>query len=228
MFLMFYTLYYDTGDTISYYEGAKAITNLILTDFEKGYNVLFNTNSPLNSFSSFNSSTGRPPLYIFIDLKTFNVCRFSVIFYFLGGGSLIVSNFLCATFSYIGVWKLYHLICSIYKKYKSHLAYIILFMPSLVFWGSGIMKDSFVLGAVCWLTANFYNGIIKRNKILSNILLMIFNFVIIIKIKPYVAMGVIPGMLLWINANFINSLKSSFSKFILRPFIFGLIIAIGF
>jgi hypothetical protein len=101
-------------------------------------------------------------------------------------------------------------------------------MPSLLFWGSGIMKDSFVLGALCWLTANFYNGVIKRNKTFLNVLLMIFNFLIITKIKPYVALGVIPGMLFWLNKNFILTLKSSFAKLTLRPFIFSLIVILGF
>ena len=228
MFLVFYTLYYETGDTISYYEGARAIVRILFNDFEKGYHILFDTESPYNSMSSFNNETGRPPFYIFRDPKTFNVSRFSILFYFFGGGSLIISNILCALYSYIGIWKLFRLINSIYNKYTKELAYIILFMPSLIFWGSGIMKDSFVLGALCWLTSNFYNGLIKRKKIFQNTLLIIFNFFIIIKIKPYVALGVIPGMLLWLNANFINAVSSSFKRFILRPFVYGLIIGIGF
>jgi hypothetical protein len=227
LFLMFYTLYYETGDTISYYEGARAITKLLFLDYEKGIQVLLNSDSPYNSLSSFNNETGRPPYYIFLDDKTFNVSRFSIFFYFFGGGSLIISNFLSAIFSFIGIWKLFRLINSLYSEYSKELAYIILFMPSLIFWGSGIMKDSFVLGALCWLTSNFYKGVIKREKIFFNLILLTFNFVLITKVKPYVALGVIPGMLLWLNSNFIKSLSSSFARFILRPFIIVLVILLG-
>tara|TARA_X000000950_G_scaffold231669_1_gene280288 strand:- start:248 stop:1594 length:1347 start_codon:yes stop_codon:yes gene_type:complete len=227
LFLMFYTVYYDTGDTISYFEGAKAICKLLFSDFEKGYNILFNMDSNYNSISSFNYESGRPPSYIFRDTKTFNVSRFSVGFYFFGAGSLIISNYLCALFSFIGIWKLYRVINTIYGGYTKELAYIILFMPSLIFWGSGIMKDSFVLGALCWLTSNFYNGIINRKNIFSNVTFLILNFLIIINIKPYVALGVIPGMLLWINANFINSFSSPFIRFVVRPFILIIIIILG-
>lgn len=227
LFLMFYTLYYDTGDTISYYEGAKAICKLLFSDFEKGYNILFNTDSPYNSLSSFNYESGWPPFYIFRDTNTFNVSRFSVGFYFFGAGSLIISNHLCAIFSFIGIWKLYRVINNIYSGYSKEIAYIVLFMPSLIFWGSGIMKDSFVLGSLCWLTSNFYHGIIKRKNILSNVTFLILNFLIIINIKPYVALGVIPGMLLWINANFIKSFSSAFLRFAVRPFIIIIIIITG-
>ena len=227
LFLMFYTLYYDTGDTISYFKGAQAICKLLFSDFEKGYNILLNMDSPYNSMSSFNYESGRPPYYIFRDTKTFNVSRFSIGFYFFGAGSLIISNYLCALFSFIGIWKLYRVVNTIYGDYTKELAYIILFMPSLIFWGSGIMKDSFVLGSLCWLTSNFYNGIINRQNIFSNVTFLILNFLIITNIKPYVALGVVPGMLLWVNANFINSFASSFLRFIVRPFILIIIIIIG-
>tara|TARA_X000000950_G_scaffold61189_1_gene74511 strand:+ start:3090 stop:4436 length:1347 start_codon:yes stop_codon:yes gene_type:complete len=227
LFLMFYTLYYETGDTISYYKGAKSLSNLLFSDFKKGMSILFNTESPYNSYNSFTEETGRPPFYIFRDTMTFNVSRFSVIFYVLGAGSLIITNFLCAIFSFIGVWKLYVLFNSIFKGISKELAFIILFMPSTLFWGSGIMKDSFVLGSLCWLTANFYMGVIVRNKIIKNTVLMIFNFLIIVNLKPYVAVGVIPGMLLWINASFITSFKSSFVKFFLRPLVMVFIVFSG-
>jgi hypothetical protein len=100
-------------------------------------------------------------------------------------------------------------------------------MPSLVFWGGGIMKDSFVLGGVCWATYCFYYGIIRRKKIILNLFLLVFNFIIIVNIKSYVAIAAIPGMLVWLNSGIIKSLKSSFSKFILRPIIFSLIILSG-
>ena len=227
LFLMFYTIYYPTGDTISYYEGARSLVNLIFQDFNKGIQVLFNTDSIYNSFNSFNYETGYPPYYIFKDTKTFNVSRFSTIFYFLGAGSLVISNFLCCTFSYFGIWKLYRLFNDLFPGKSKAFAYFILYMPSMIFWGGGIMKDSFVLGGICWVTYCFYYGILKREKILVNIFLLIVNFTIIINIKSYVAIAAIPGMLIWLNSGIIKTLKSSVARFILRPIVFSMIILSG-
>tara|TARA_B110001452_G_scaffold88301_1_gene72266 strand:- start:299 stop:688 length:390 start_codon:yes stop_codon:yes gene_type:complete len=44
LFLIFYTFYYPTGDTISYYEGARSLVNLLSQDFNKGFQILFNNN----------------------------------------------------------------------------------------------------------------------------------------------------------------------------------------
>lgn len=227
LFLMFYTLYYPTGDTISYFEGASSLVRLMFQDVNKGIQVLFNTDSNYNSLTSFNYETGRPPYYIFRDTKTYNVSRFSTLFYLFGAGSLIVSNFLCSIFSYIGIWKLYRLFNTLFPGNSKPFAYFILLMPSLIFWGGGIMKDSFVLGSICWISHCFYYGLIKRKKIIINIFILIVNFTIIINIKPYIAIAAIPGMLIWMNNGIIKSLKSSFAKFVLRPLIFVLIILIG-
>jgi hypothetical protein len=227
LFLIFYTLYYPTGDTISYYEGSRSLARLLFQDFNKGLQILFNTDSIYNSINSFNYQTGRPPFYIFRDTKTFNVCRFSIVFYLLGSGSLIVSNLLCCTFSYVGIWKLYRLFNTLFPGKSRPFAYFILFMPSLVFWGGGIMKDSYVLGGICWATYCFYYGIIKREKIILNLIFLFVNFIIIINIKSYVAIAAIPGMLIWLNSEIIKSLKSSFARFLLRPIVFSLIILSG-
>ena len=89
------------------------------------------------------------------------------------------------------------------------------------------MKDSFVLGSICWISHCFYYGVIKRKKVIKNIFILIVHFTIIINVKPYVAIAAIPGMLIWTNSGIIKSLKSSFAKFVLRPLIFSLIILIG-
>ena len=219
LFLIFYTFYYPTGDTISYYEGARSLVNLLSQDFNKGFQILFNNDSIYNSYGSFNGQTGRPPYYIFRDTKTFNVSRLSTVFYFFGSGSLIISNFLCSIFSYLGIWKLYRLFTQVFPGNNKQFAYFLLFMPSLIFWGGGIMKDSFVLGGICWATHCFYYCFIKKEKIMLNLILLIVNFTIIINVKPYVAIAAIPGMLIWLNSGIIKTLKSSLTRVLLRPVI---------
>ena len=129
------------------------------------------------------------------------LCRFKVfrLFCLLGAKSFFVTSLLTASFSYIGMWKLYRLFTINYPEAKKALAICILFMPSLLFWGSGIMKDSYVLGAACWFSYNFYHVFIARKKILINALLLIINISIIMTLKPYIILSILPGALLWLN-----------------------------
>lgn len=126
------------GDTVYYFLGAKAIANLFFQNFSNGIAVLLNTNSYYNSFISFNSVTGYPILGWFNDKNTFLICRLSVPLYLLGSKSFLITSFLSSVFSYVGVWKFYRLVNILYPGNAKAFAYIILFMPSLIFLGGAL------------------------------------------------------------------------------------------
>ena len=227
-FMLFYTVINETGDTVSYFLGSKAISELIFKNFEAGVSVLFNSDNGFNNYNSFSITETKPPFYIMKDENTFNVCRFSFPLYILSSGSFIITSFLTSIFSFIGLWKLYRLFNSQFPGNIKIFAYLILFLPSTVFWGGGIMKDSFVLGACCFAVYNFFKIFIRKEKIFINIILIIINFSIIINIKSYVAISMIPGMIIWANNSFLVSIKSSFIKVVTFPIIFIIILGSGF
>ena len=90
------------------------------------------------------------------DPNTFSVSRITVPFYFLGAKSFLITSFLTACFSYIGTWKLYRLFNKLYPGTVENICLFNFFYQALIFWGGGIMKDSYVLGATCWITSNFF------------------------------------------------------------------------
>ena len=227
-FCAIYLFYYEGGDTVNYFLGTQAVGNLIEQDFKKGLAVLFNTDSYFNSWQSFNAGTGYPPHYMWKDPNTFSVSRVTVPFYFLGAKSFLITSFLTACFSYIGIWKLYRLFNTLYIGNSRIFAYLILFLPTLIFWGGGIMKDSYVLGATCWITSNFYYIFIIRKKLFWNIIFMVLNALLIINIKAYIIVSLIPGMLLWINSAYLKNIQSGLSKILVFPVIFGFIVLTAF
>ena len=119
-FCIIYLFYYEGGDTVNYFKGTQAIANLIEQDFEKGLAVLFNTDSYFNSWQSFNAGTlGFPPwLYVERPIHIFSF-ETTVPFYFLGLKSFLITSFLTACFSFIGIWKLYRLFNTLYPGNKS-------------------------------------------------------------------------------------------------------------
>ena len=159
--------------------------------------------------------------------KTFTVCKDVSVFCLLGFNSFITS-FLTAIFSYIGIWKLFRLFNILYPGSSKVFAYLILFLPTLIFWGGGIMKDSFVLGSTCWITYNFYKVFISRNKKLINLIFLIFNLTIILSLKPYVIISLVPGMLLWINSAYLKTINNKILKALSLPFLAGAILLAGF
>ena len=226
-FISIYLFYYDGGDTVNYFLGAKSLGNLLLHNYEKSFHILFNTNSHLNSYASFNPSTTYPPAYMWKDQNTFSVCRFTAPLYLISSKSFIITSFLTACFSYVGIWKLYRLFNILYPRNSKVFAYLILFLPTLIFWGGGIMKDSYVLGATCWITYNFFKIFILRKQLFVNSIFLVINLFMIINIKSYVIISLIPGMLLWLNSAYLKNISSSLAKFFLFPVVLLAVVFAG-
>jgi hypothetical protein len=196
-------------------------------DFDSFYSILFENELEKN-MEAFTGETGYPAWHIWRDPSSFSVSRYSTLFCLLGAKSFFVTSLLTASFCYIGMWKLYRLFSSTYPDTKKALAICILFMPSLLFWGSGIMKDSYVLAAACWFSYNFYHVFIKRKKIFINGLLVIFNISMIMTLKPYVILSILPGALLWLNNAYLKQVTSGFVKMLVMPLLGVIILGGGF
>ena len=159
------------------------------------------------------------------DVQTFSVSGFSTLPYILSFGNFFVTSFFTAIFSYVGIWKLFRLFNLLYDDISKGLFYTLLILPSLIFWGGGIMKDSYVLGATCWITYNFYRVFIERKKIFWNVVFLILNLFILLNTKAYILISLFPGIVLWLNSAYLKKSKTFLSKLIKLPF---LVIIIGF
>ena len=102
-----------------------------------------------------------------------------------------------AAISFIGVWKLYVVFTKLYPRLSKHLAYAILFIPSVIFWGSGFMKDTITLSCIGWVTHFFYLIFFENKKIVLNSIFAIFFIYVIFIIKSYIVMAFLPAVLLW-------------------------------
>ena len=227
-FALTYLFYYNGGDTTNYFIGAQCLSKLFWLDFNSFYDITINNNLDYNNYSTLLENNLHPPWYMWRDSKTFTVCRYVSVFCLLGFNSFLITSFLTAVFSYIGIWKLYRLFNILYPGNAKIFAYLILFLPTLVFWGGGIMKDSFVLGSTCWISFNFYKVFISRKKKLINLIFMVFNLTIILSLKPYVIISLVPGMLLWINSAYLKVIKNKVLKALSLPFLIGAILLTGF
>ena len=229
LFCLIYTFYYQNGDTINYFLGARALGNVILQNPPQiGFSMLFDLYNEYNTYLHYNANTGYPPQYMYAQPNTFIICRYTTVFYILGLGRFLTTSFLVSCFSFVGVWQIYKLFNTLYLRSEKALAFLILYVPSLVFWGSGIMKDSYVLGAACWITYNFYMIFIIRKKTLLNILFLVLNIYIISSAKGYLLISLLPGAILWINNQYLKNIKSSVLKIFAIPIFILIFGGIGF
>jgi hypothetical protein len=218
-----YTLYYPNGDTTNYFHDGVVINRLLFKNASSGLHVLFNGANREN-FYLFDSDTGYPTY--FRDNATAFVSQIVAVLAFLGCRSLIPTTLLMAWISFIGIWHLYRIFLDEFPTLSKEMAIAFFYIPSVLFWGSGLMKDTISLSALGYFTFAFYQLFIRRKRILINLIMIFICVKILLIVKAYIFFGVLPGAMIWMVSSYLSKVKLRFIRFIIGP-IFFLITVLG-
>jgi hypothetical protein len=220
-----YTIYYGGGDTLNYFTDSICMMRLLVND-PAGFYVIMRDGLSIDNYFYFTEDTGYPIYYR--DLHTFFVVRISTLIVLLGAGSFIVSTLLFAYLSYGGMWRLYQLFIMEFPQLKKEMAIAVLFIPSVFFWGSGIMKDTITLSAIGYYSYSFYMVFIRKEKMMRNFFTLVIATYIIMSIKPYIVFALLPGSLIWYVKKQTGKINNTVIKFLGGPFILTLSLAGGY
>ena len=89
------------------------------------------------------------------------------------------------------------------------------------------MKDSYMLGATCWVTYSFFYVFIARKKIFWNVCFLILNVVMILNCKPYLLISLIPGFIFWVNNSYLKNIKNTIIRVLVFPALITIFIGSG-
>lgn len=209
-----YFFYYDGGDTTNYFQTSSAYSKLLFQNPEEGWFGWFGSDKTY--YFPFNADTGYP-VYNHRDSHAFFVVRLLIPIVTLSFHTYFACAILTAMFTYGGLWRLYQTFITEFPELKKQMAIACLFIPSCVFWGSGIMKDSITLSAVGWFTYAFYFTFIKKQFSFYNILYLVISSFIILAIKPYIFFALLPGAILWLSNNQLKKINHKFIRALVAP-----------
>lgn len=100
--------------------------------------------------------------------------------------------------SFIGEWLMYKSFKEYFKNKEFLLLLILLFIPSVYFWTSGVLKEAivvFLLGAFIYSAFKLF---LKKERKPKYVLLFIFSVFLFVFIKPYVLLIVVFPVLIFI------------------------------
>lgn len=222
MFCLIYALYYKGGDTVNYYQGVNAMIAVFKNNPINYLKLLFqeNTDFARNCFYNVRSY---PPVYMLNDPRTYSVIKISSVIALPALGGFLSTTILVSTFIYNWVWKLYSFMAERYQEKIIAINIAVLYLPSTIFWGSGIMKDTFTFGASCYAVFGLQKIFIERKQIAKTILPLFFSFYLIITIKAYIIFALIPGLLIFANFERLKAIKSTLIKLLILPLSVGII-----
>ena len=164
-------------------------------------------------------------IFTYSDQPTFFVARFVGLFGVVSFNSYYSIALFFAAFSFSGVWALYLSFYKLYPKLRLHFAIACLFLPSLWFWGSGILKDTITFGALGWLVFALFSIIIHKNYSIWNFLVALVASFVIYSIKIYILLCLVPPLIYWVVFRYAKQFRNPAIKIMLFPFL--LILTVG-
>lgn len=224
LFILVYLFYYGGGDTQYYFTGTRSIVRMITKDVPTFLKLLGGDHSA-EVYSMFDRYTWWPTY--FRDPNSFSVCRFNVPLYILSFGSYMGNTILMNMFLFVGVWRFYVMLANLYPGKDKLFAYALFFIPSVVFWSSGILKDGWTLTAILFIYSNIWHVFFQRKAVFVNILWLVFWSYVAISIRPFVFYVVIASTVIWLSFSSITTIKSRFFRVIFVPIVLLVAWSIG-
>jgi hypothetical protein len=220
--VLIYNIYYSGGDTNYYFFDALTMTNLLFKNLFQFADIVFN-GMDYSKTSYLDNFTGTFVYYR--SKESFFVARIIWPFVLLGFQAMIPTAMLLAVVSFGGVWRMFKVFIAEFPQLEKQFAIAFFFLPSVFFWGSGILKDSITFSALGYFFYSFYYSFIRPEKVVKNIIVATISILIILYIKPYIFIGVLPGAVIWLIRKNIAKIEGSFIRGIVFPII--LFVGIG-
>ncbi len=212
-----YQFYYDGGDTFNYHSyGSRHIWDAFVDSPSKGLHLFFY--GPENFESVYEYASKIVFLY---DPGSFAIVRLSFLCDLITFSSYSATAVLFSLFSFIGMWMFFLTFYEMYPHLYKRLAIASFFIPSVFFWGSGLLKDTITLACLGVAVFTTYQLFIRSRVRLTNIILLPLSLLILYKVKIYILLTFLPCAIIWVFLSRLTSIRYTLVKFLLFPLVIG-------
>jgi len=224
VFLGIYIFYYGGGDTINYWEAANAYNNLFTANFDQFWDLMSMRVNETNNFKFYTYLHGEGVVHgnihpsIWKRSENLFIVRAATFPMILTRGSIAGTTAIFAFFSFLSIWKIYQIFLHYFPERHKELNISILLMPSVAFWGSGIMKDTLtMIGIGFFLDALFRRFVTHKIDPITFFIQVFIGGWLIFKAKPYILIAMTPGLLVWLNFDTVKQIKSVLVRVVVLP-----------
>ena len=197
-----YQNFYFGGDTSAYFADANYLIQFAKTDFPTFLNFMWSNSKEL-------------PQCVFCHLQLHNprallMSKITAIVSLPGFGNYWLTSIWFSLFSFSGLWALSKRLKKLFPNLKPAIYISLFFIPTFAFWTSGIMKESVIMGCLCWLIAwilDLTYGLENSEKPVTKwlkTLIAICFFYVIFQMKYYYLGAFLPALALLISGKLID------------------------
>ena len=221
---LIYQFYYRGGDTFSFHtHGSSIIWEALVDSPIKGFKLLLS-----NGIHQLDTYEYSSRIWNFRNQPSLTVIKIAALLDIFTFATYSATAVLFAALSFSGLWALFMTFYKIRPQMHFMLAIAVFFVPSVIFWGSGILKDTITLGALGWCTFAIYSIFIKKKSVLLFSLLLLLNFYLIFVLKIFLLLSFLPAAIVWIFVHHSRGIKLGILNVLLVPIFLGISLYVSF
>lgn len=219
-----YQFYYSGGDTFAYHtHGSRVLWEAFMESPLQGIKLFFAQGEYGPGYWQVAEQ-----IWYWRDPKSFFIIRIAFLFDILTYSSYSATGVLFSIIGFIGGWMLF---LTFYKQFPAihrWLALSCLFIPSIIFWGSGILKDTITLSFIGMMTYAIFRLFVERRFSFFYLFLLLLSFYIVFSIKKYIVISFMAAAIVWIFAAGMHEIKSAALRIFLMPVTIILCAVLGY
>ncbi|MEN7551165.1 hypothetical protein AAG747_24800 [Rapidithrix thailandica] len=198
-----YHYYYHEGDTLSLFKDATVLTRVAYQAPFDYLEMLFS--NPFEKYPHVYEAIGN------LDVRALLMSKMISLANLLTNNNYWLSNLYFSILSFWGIWYLCNKLIQLFSLDRSIVVISFLLYPSVFFWGSGIIKESVLMGCLCFIVGYSLNLLYSppqkpsRLSQVFDFLLFLFTLFIVFKLKYYYLAILLPTLMsLAISQKLIN------------------------
>jgi hypothetical protein len=221
--------YFKGGDTALYYQATQDLRAAI-TDRSEHFWLIMQTQkltfkSELFDYFFYDGYTGDLTYNYMSSPANFFPPKLALIPSYLFANSYLCINMAFSFFALGGSIRLFKTLLHYYPNLYRELALACLFLPGVVYWSSGLLKDPVTYGCIGYILYGFLNVFIKKEKIFISLIWIIICVLLLFFIKVYILLVLVLSILIWQFAEFNKLIKNKTLRSIFA--VMTLVISLG-
>jgi hypothetical protein len=217
-----YQFYYGGGDTFNYHTlGSRVIWAAFMENPFDGMGLISNSQNPeLYKYTS--------RIAFYYDPSSFFVVRSAAVFDLFTFSAYSGTAVLFAFVSFIGMWFFFRTFYESFPHLHRQIAICAFFIPSVFFWGSGLLKDTIIMACLGIATYQIKRIFIDKKPTPGSVFLLMLTLIVMFNVKKYVLICFLPAVLFWVYSGNLALIRSTTLKLMLLPFIICASVLTGF
>jgi branched-subunit amino acid transport protein len=179
---LIYKFHYSHGDTFLYFQDATTLSDLARSDPGKFLNFIFADHYVEGVSNRLLYSEQRAVFFSkvisFLALLTFD--------------NYWLISIYCSLLSFFSAWFLFRILVKFFPQHVAASAIAFLFFPSVVFWTSGVIKETIACAALFFLTGVFVTSWFEKRVRIAHCIMSLFALWVLWNLKYYYAAVFLP------------------------------------